>query len=415
MTRGAASVEFNRTAFPLAWSVVREYRLQRLADPLAWIAATGLPGDPQLLVDASEEYFGLDLGLTSLTTWVLEDLPQGQAHLIDSDTDTAWTLVLLLATRVTADQDHHLRLRIGPNLYARRDRIFAVIDEMRARSVDVARDFAILQLSETLTAVRGAFQDAAQTYEAEDRRHVVDAPISSRAETDLRAAVLMGWRAGFPRSVLERAGSVVRSESRGPRTLFGLSAIAPRVFFIDRSDVIDDAARRIGDDLARAVVRGEGSALAAQLKTVKPTFARGTIGTRLWRGIHSLDKQGGATDCFIPYSWNLTEALVSIGAERSVEGGDSWWDLGAVRVRQWMEWDEQSLILLRLPDAVTITQYKVDESGELRIRLATVDNGEGDGDKNQDPRIRISAHERLSIRVARRAVRRIPLPTALMD
>ena len=92
-SRGAASGVFNQTMFPLAWSVVREYRLGRLADPWPWISATGLPGDIQLLADVVEDYFGHDVGLVSLSNWVVRELPQGRAHFIDTDTDVAWTFV----------------------------------------------------------------------------------------------------------------------------------------------------------------------------------------------------------------------------------------------------------------------------------------------------------------------------------
>src|SRR5262245_54873709 len=166
MSRGPASAVFNETAFPIAWAVAREYRRGNLTKPFEWISATRLPGEIQLLADTYEIYVTHDSGLADLGSWVLEDLPPGQAHRIDSDTDSAWAFLLLWAIRQSASESDARGFSLGPNTYATRQQLFSTLDEISARADQVAQDFKLRQLeSRIIPEIRRALQQSIDQFE----------------------------------------------------------------------------------------------------------------------------------------------------------------------------------------------------------------------------------------------------------
>jgi hypothetical protein len=412
MTRGAASQTFNRTMFPFAWTIARAYRQGKLAEPRQWMAATGLPGESQLLLDTLEEQLGEVSVLADYSTWVLMELPPGQAHMIDADTDAYWAFLLLLASQVAANPGQALRLRVGRNVFGRRTEIFATLDAIAARGIRIAKDFSLRQFSSVvLPTIRGALQEAIAQFERQERAELVAATIDADLVRQASEAAQAEWRRSQYRLLLESVGAIHHIDRVGSGPLFGISARAPKLFFVQGSDASDNAAKTIGEDLARSIVRGEEERLILGLSGVRASGSRGRPATRIHRAIASLAAAGTpATHCLMPRRWRFTASLEDFGFRQIV--GSEPLIIGDVPAYEWLDHESAFIVFLHLPEAIQIRQFLANARSVRELDVSVVEIPMNP-DTDEEPTLRISAHERWSLRIVRRYARRVPLADVL--
>lgn len=421
MTRGPGSAIYNETAFPMAWSIARAYRRGELTKPLEWFAATRLPGDVQVLAEVVEMYLANDRGLASLTSWVMEDLPAGEAHFIDSDTDCAWAFLLLWAIRQAARDEDVEGVRVGPNMYANREQFRGALNEIKERGIEIAEDLSLGQASSRVLPSLGvALERAFKEYERSEYERLVESPIDLHLVKRLESALLGRWRSGFPRQLLEQVGSMEVVNDVGPSTArFGLTATASKVFFIEGEGVVGDSPERIGETLADSILRGESQRLENELLRVGPTQVRGTLRERLLRAMRSMERAGGTpTHGLVPRLWAVPDPLLEAGAEQTrFEWGKREWTFEGLTLLEWSSWSDESIALLRLPEAIRTYQYLNNRLPSITIELEMLNiNPETDTREiRTDPAVRIAAFERWRLRLYRRHVRRVPLPIRTPD
>jgi hypothetical protein len=374
----------------------------------------------QSLANALETYVTFDRGLADLGHWVLEDLPQGRAHFIDRDTDSAWAFVLLWALRLSGREQPIEHIRIGPSTYARRENLLAALGEIDERAIEVARDLKLTQFSSRiLPSIRSELERAFSEVREHERARIAVARIEELTLLRLEQSIREHWQAGFPRRLFRDVGSIRLLPETGPEdSRFGITATAPKLFFIAESNAMADSPERIGEDLGQALARGEGDVLATALQAVPLTNYRGTLGQRIRRAVRTMGGHGGhRVYCFIPLSWRLGEALTQIGAElHTTSGGNRHWELEDLDLYELLALRDQSLMFVRLPDAISVWQYENNTDHSVSVRVEeigpdTTDDAQGDA----DPRVRLMAHERWRLRLKRSHVKRILIPGELGD
>lgn len=377
------------------------------------MAATRIPGDVQLLTRTLETYLTHDAGLGDLSSWVLEDLGPG-AHFIDTDTDAIWAFILLCATTYSAIEEPFPSLRIGPNTFAMRDRIRTALDDVGERD-DISSAFRLRQFeSRVLPAIRASFESAFGAFETIARDKLAAAAIDERAVERLREALVSAWQGGFPRRILVKVGSVRASDAVGDaRSRFGLSATAPKAFFLRDEAILPDSPDRIGHDLGEAIARGEGSQLAGQLANLKVTNYPGSLENRIQRAMTRMGRLNTpATHCLLPLSWKLRDALGNVkGVQHLADADGEIWLHRGVSYHEWFEWRDPTMLFLSLPRAVTVTQYENHARHSVRVGFDVLDPAPD----QQEPLVRIQAYERLRLRLTRRYILRVALPPALND
>jgi hypothetical protein len=384
-----------------------------LADADEWFAATRLPRGTQELADALEIYLGHDGGLASLSNWVLEDLPMGRAHSIDSDTDSAWAFVLLLAQGVAARDSEPDPITIGPNTYARREVLLSAIAEINTRGTQVAEDLRIRQLhSRVLPMIRGLLTSAIQDYERRESDRLEGAELDLQAINRLATTVKDRWQRSPLRSLLTEAGSIRRAPpTRGRGERFGLAATAPKIFFIGDDGVLDDSPERIGEDLARGMSRGEENAVAQKFLTIRALRYGGSLEDRLDQAIRSMRTAGLIpTHGFVPVDWRLWQALSRLSPRGSERGTrERKWIFQGVVLEELSAWRDPSIVLVQLPQAIQVVQFENDADYSVDVQVEPIADPDIPNDVGQkrDPSIRISAYERWRLRVVKRYVRRV--------
>jgi hypothetical protein len=434
MTRGAGSELYHQTLFPIAWSIARGFRLGTLANPFEWMKATRLPGESQTLADTLERALTREDEYGSLTSWVLRELPQGQAHFIDTDTDSIWAFLLLMAIRSSAADGRVPSIRVGSGTYSRRDDIRTAIEEIGKRDVEIAREFQLRDLSSTiLPNLRRVLDAAFDDFARAESNEILAAPLSEKHVQRLRASVRSHWAESFPRNVLTPAGSVLQRSQEGPSdTRFGISAHAPKLFLIAESNAVGDAPEVIGSSLGEGIGRGESDRLVEKILMAKTYRYAGSVQERILRGFASLSKQGTpATHCLFPPFWNLRIALEGLGPRPSGADGNVW-EFEGIQMVEWHEWDDDSLVVLSLPRAITIQQFRVNGEVGVEVQVTEVASEAPAADlesfdhmsHGQEPAVdppkrevavRIDAFEKVRFRVNRRYVRRVALPKGFAE
>jgi hypothetical protein len=364
----------SETMFPLAWRVARAYRNERLEKPRSWLLATKLVGDVRALVRALETYLGRQEALVDLSDWVLDELPQREAHFIDSDTDSEWAFFLLQLAEMAAGGTP-ARYEIGPNVYGRRESLLAVLADFEARSDRIERDFGLTGRGPaTIRQLREALESAVATYEARGREATVAADLDPQKTSGFVDAFVRYWQAGFPRQLLTEVGSVRVVDRRWPRRRFRIATLVPKDLLIADNGYVEDT-EFLGRNLANAMTHAEARAIAVAVRDVRPTGSGSTFAVRFSRVFKAMAKRGcPATHILIPYRHEIEYALVGLGftygespTGRRGLHRDSVWAIG------WPEADEDSVLLLDLPGAVSVEQYASAGGQPLSVQVERID------------------------------------------
>jgi len=311
-----------------------------------------------------------------------------------------------MSVSVAARQENAVRIRIGPHFFANRQRLEAVFGEFDQRAIQIAEDFRIRQLSShVLPLLRSTVATAVRQYEIEERERIRAAPIDPALHESLSRAAIEAWQKSFPRVELSTFGGIESSHAPCPKTsLFGISATAPRVFFVAGEDALPESAAQIGSDLGRAVGSGESRELADVIGRVRPWQRGRDVQSRIQQALISLDKIGKpATHCLIPRDWRLRLAIV--GGGRVASNTSQVLSVGTSRILDWVEWRSPAIVLMHPPGAVRFVQY--DGGRDLAVDVEEVTQSRHPEELHlpNDPTIMIRARECWSIRVDRRLVR----------
>lgn len=419
---GSEAESQTETLFPLVWLIARGVRLGRLADPRDWLTATRFPPDVQRLTETLEGYLGRDNPFVDLSGWVLDELPQREAHFIDSDTDAVWAFFLLLSLSATVSDVP--RIHIGSNTYGRRETLTAVLNEMSTRAAQIDSELRLGDsFASVLVVIRERVEQAVTEYEEADRERVRRAPLSAQKVSAFEAALLRHWESGFPRQLLEAVGSVVREPRPRLGRRLGISTLVPKDLLIDVNDYVEDA-EFLGRQIASSFSRGEEQAVRQGLRGVKAYKRGATFAARFEAAVRSMKNRGHPpTHVLFPLRWEIELELTRVGFQYEYGGKRSGMSRPGLMAVGWREEPEQGVLLVRLPEAIQVRQYLADEGSYLSVRVDMLDesrarelvesgrvNLKGIPDEpiqHLQQRARVEVFEHLSLRVARRFVRRV--------
>jgi hypothetical protein len=369
--------EFDGDAEPLVpvallWVVAHLYQKGVLTAPAWWLQQIVGEARTQTLISRVEQQIQqspVDIGM-----WVSLEMPSGEAHFLDVDSDLLRGLVLslLVGARVGTTP----RFDIGEAIYARRQQFVQILDALTATASSLEADLRISDVPGRLASLRGALSDAVSRYERSERDSLRAASIEPQVTADFASAVQTARDEGFPRWVLEEAGSVHR-ERREPPEKTGLG----RVAYEDKRIVVsanlgDPAGRFFGTAYGEAISRGELQILVDQLSRLPARDWRlPTVTGRLLKAVDRLTNNGTPPSLIlVPLAWRLLRSLEEDGhltlSHRRTSHRDVAGFFDGIRVCD-SSVTEGDAYVISLPGAVTLTQY-VAKGGELETEIRSL-------------------------------------------
>jgi hypothetical protein len=361
-----------------------------------------------------------------LSSWVMDDLPSHEAHFIDDRTDLIRAMLISL-TLVVDPKSGPLRMEVGSNLTALRERVLAEVENLAADAELLELDYGISQSEKRLGAIRSGLRQAYGNYEKQARDRLRAAEVDLARATDLiRSSLLQEWSEGFPRNLL--AGGEVRNrgEWRTGRTFASIRRLELKEFFT-KDGLEQQTMEMFGTTWARAFLAAEESALFEKLSSLPArSWHKRGVRARLSTAIERLP---AATHLVVPFNWRLRQELFSTEPRMAIGQTGTLGTLDGVAVHEASEATD-SMYLLALPSALRTDQWLF--SGEtFRIEIREMDTeltaqlleqgthvpGEESetAEERLHTRVLTDIRECFQISLSRESVIRIALPDALLD
>ena len=409
----------------LAFETVRQFRQGNLARPREWLDQIIGRASPAAIAQECEAYLQ-GARPVELSSWVMDEMPSHEARLIDDKSDLLRASIISMAI-ATEPQQQDLRLVVGSNLVALKERLLAEIDALERNPQQLTADYGIADVAARLKLIKRSFLSAFETFERAARGRLRAAPTNVElAETLVRKHLETTWREGFPRSLLANADLELRGEWRPGIEYLGIRRLELKDFFTIEG-IDEQTMSMLGSAWARAFLEGESKRLFERLgRLPRRTWRLRSLRERIDRAIASL---GRATHLVGPADWRLWEALEpSEYHTQRGEGGFLGTVGGLAAFQAWEKTD--SVFVLSLPSAIRVQQWQF-EGRPFSIDVRAVDEALAEelirediqlpGDDTDAPaerlqtRVLVDAREAMDIRVSRPAVIRVGIPADLRD
>jgi len=295
----------------LGWVIARRYRAGALSDPRWWLERVIGRDDAATVISAVDRQ--LETNSIDLNYWALMELPSGEAHYIDTNSDLVRSLIYSLL--IGSPSGVAAAFDIGPGLYGIRTRFRELVTESMDASTSLDADLRVSDVLGRLTAIQVAFNEAVSRRERAERDRIRAASIDPQIVADFARAILKARDEGFPRRILEGWAAV----HRGGRAfailpLMGLATLEDKKLVVP-SDGVEPDGHFFGEAFGQSLARGELRALLDGLSALPARHWRqSTVSGRIAKALDRLRQTGLEPNLIlIPSSWRLWRTLESEG------------------------------------------------------------------------------------------------------